>query len=343
MRRQFAAGFAVVLPVLLGLSACMSSEKNEGLTRVDDLLTRVEQVQIESLVAREKASGAFDALGLIVAPEFQGDPMLVYDELLKQIEASKAQARKLEQTVEPMKRTADIVFQSWTMDLEKFGNTNLRQQSQSRLAETRARYSAVHDAAVAALVSINAFNADLNDQALFLGHDFNVAAVAVIAAEVPGLTSHARDLGRRLNACVTASKEYISSSALRGQMEAQPAPSVAANKPQAAQPASRLPNPINEATPEETATAQQGMENSAPIAPARRRPRVNANPLETPSPAAQPEGAVGPQPTANGTTQQTSVPVKPITVLGPQTPKPETDLTSQPKPAPIEPAGGGNQ
>ena len=371
MRRQLLAKFAVVLPLFLGLSACISSEKSEGLTKVDDLLTRVEQVQIEALVAREKASAAFDALGAIVAPDFQGDPMLVYGDLVKKIDESKAQASKLAMSVDPMKRTADSVFQSWTADLEKFGNTNLRQQSQSRLAETRSRYSAVHDAAVAALVSINAFNSDLGDQALFLEHDFNVTAVTVIAAEIPALTSQARDLGRRLNACVSASKDYIACSALRGQLEDPNAPTPPANKAVATAPARRMPNPMAEPGAEtEVAGTDTGANATTP--PARRRPRAGANPLETPDPAPaavaptapvapnsqplpNPQAAQGAptQPLSQGSTQPTSQPGKPLPVLGPlpvkpetelnHNPKPETDKNPQPKPTPEQPTGGGNR
>lgn len=345
-RSEWISVSAWLLPVSLTLFACAADQKSQGLTKVDDLLTRVEQVQIESVVTREKASAAFDAFGMIVAPDFTGDPMVAFNDLVEKINASKTQAQKLEYSVEPMKQVADSVFLSWTMDLEKFGNTNLRQASQARLAETRARYSAVHDAAIAALVSIKAFNSDLSDQALFLEHDFNSAAVAVIAAEVPALTNQARDLSKRLNACVSTSKAYIASSALRGQFD-EPAPekpSVAAQTP-AAPPARKLPNPMAEegSIVDETA-------NAPTTAPARRRPRANANQANPVAPTngapangaqgaatpAAPNGATAPA----QNTQPTALPQgKPLPVLGPQLPKPETDLT--PKPAPIEkPADG---
>ncbi|HUR26988.1 MAG TPA: DUF2959 family protein [Planctomycetota bacterium] len=290
LRRNLLARNIRLLSLSLALCACTSTEKREGLTRVDDLLTRVEQVQIESLVAREKASAAFDAFGQIVAPEFRGDPMLVYAALVERIHASKLQAERLESCVEPMKRTADGVFLAWTRDLEQFGNTNLRQASQARLAETRTRYSSVHDAATAALVSINAFNSDLNDQALFLEHDFNAAAVSVIAREVPGLKQQAQDLGKRLNVCARAAREYIAASALRGQVEpvgsapageAAPQTTVAASEHDAAQP---------EVGANDSAASSA---DTAPItlAPARRRPRADGT-------SAQPAPTPGTQPTA---------------------------------------------
>lgn len=332
----------VPLGLLVGaavLGGCASGEKRDGLARVDDLLTKVEQVQIESLAAREKASLAFDAYGVIVAPDFRGDPMVAFNELVTRIHDSQAQAQKLQDVLAPMQELADGVFRAWTADLEKFGNSNLRQSSQSRLAETRARYSAVHDAATAALVSMNAFNSDLNDQALFLEHDFNAAAVTVIASEVPALSNQARDLGRRLNECVAASKRYVTSSSLRGQLDAPaeaPVQEVAA-APQAA-PARKLPNPMLE----DEAVEPAASETPAPtmVAPAKRRPRgegaAQAAPGAPVSPGAQvAPGAPQPStvPTAQPNAQQAGQPnAQPLDTLPPAKPKPDSDL----------PAGGGN-
>jgi len=305
-RRKHSPGILCIVLLCLSLFACASSQSGDGLTRVDELLTRVEQVQIESLVAREKAAGAFDALGRIVAPDFHGDPVQAYQDLTAKISASKAQAQKLAISVEPMNLTADRVFRAWTNDLEKFGNTNLRQASQARLAETRARYSAVHDTAIAALVSINAFNADLSDQALFLEHDFNAASIAVIAAEVPSLTNQAHDLSRRLNECVATSKTYIGAGALRGQLATQTPTlpgDVAADVPAAA-PSRNLPEPV---AGTESLKPQGGGDAAQPaLPPARRRPRTDgssAQPTQVPAqqPAEQPAGP-------NAATQPTSQP-----------------------------------
>jgi len=305
-RRQHLLAFACLSLVTVALGSCASSRKSQGLTNVDDLLTRVEQVQIESVVAREKASAAFDAFGQIVAPEFEGDPMIVFNDLVEKINASKAQAARLQSCVDPMKQTADSVFFAWTNDLEKFGNTNLRQASQARLAETRARYSAVHDAAVAALVSINAFNADLSDQALFLEHDFNSTSVAVIATEVPALTNQARDLSKRLNDCVATSKAYITASALRGQLEApgEQAPvAVAAQKPVAPPPARKLPNPMAEEGAKPDATAEELAPTTT--APAHRRPKT--------TPTSTPPAQVPAQPA----TPSTQAPAQPVSKPAP--------------------------
>jgi hypothetical protein len=344
-RRHQILGTHWLLPLSLSLFACASTEKSQGLTKVDDLLTRVEQVQIECVVAREKASAAFDAFGQIVAPNFEGEPMAAFNDLVMKIKASKDQAQKLENCVLPMKETAETVFLSWTKDLEKFGNTNLRQASQARLAETRSRYSAVHDAATAALVSINAFNSDLNDQALFLEHDFNMASVSVIAMQVPALTNEASDLGKRLNVCAATAKAYITAGALRGQVGAPPTPGqpeVAAQKP-ASPPLRKLPNPMAEDGVQPGATAQETPPSN--VAPAHRRPRGDgaaAAPVQAPppAPATQPVGAA-PGGTPNTLPTSLTPAAKPLPSLPEPVARPETDLTPKPAPAPNGQGGNG--
>lgn len=215
--------FVCSVPVVVWLSACSSlsgfgQQKSDGLNRVDELLACVEQVQVESLVSKERAHAAYGALQTIVGPDFDGDAIAAHAELEQQIEASKDQGKKLAATVVPLERSADGVFERWTADLESFGNTKLRQHSQARMEETRARCDAVLRAVKTAEVAFDAFNADLNDHALFLEHDFNAAAVASIAGAVDGLQFQAQELDRRLDACSNTARSYVQAAALRGEV-----------------------------------------------------------------------------------------------------------------------------
>ena len=175
----------LAVPALLGFTACasFSSTKNDSLSQVDDLLGRVESVQVECVVAKEKSHAAYDSLRTIVSPDFQGDPVVVYSALLEKLQESRTQAAKLAGTITPLKNSAENVFLQWTTNLESFGNTRLRQQSQSRLADTRARYDAIITAATSALVSYDSLNSDLNDNALFLrGFDGDVPIADLMQA-----------------------------------------------------------------------------------------------------------------------------------------------------------------
>jgi len=226
-RRSFARSSALALPVLFALAACASlpslpgltrKKTNDGLIEVDELLSRVEAVQVEAQLGRQRSGDAYEALRAILAADFDGDPVAAYAQLSDALESSKQQAEKLAKSVAPMKKTAEGVFEEWTASLESFGSTEMRQRSQTRLEESRSRYDAILTKAVSAQLAYDAFNADLEDHALFLEHDFNTAAVAAIEDEVESLGERARELDGRLQSCAAASKAYLESSALRGQL-----------------------------------------------------------------------------------------------------------------------------
>ncbi|MFN0241983.1 MAG: DUF2959 family protein [Planctomycetota bacterium] len=220
--RALTISFVLTLPAVFALGACgslsFSKDTKYGIGEVDDLLVKVEQVQVETVLSKEKSAAALEALRAIVDPSFQGDAVAAYSHLMGTIEQSKTQAQKLGSTAEPMKQTATNVFQQWTLGLESFGNTQLRQQSQTRLEDTRARYENVLRTLVASQIAYDSFNADLHDHALFLEHDFNAGAVSVIASQIDGLAAQRTELDARLDRCIAASKDYIESGALPGQL-----------------------------------------------------------------------------------------------------------------------------
>ena len=240
------AVWALVAPsVLLAGCSVFSGEQKTSLTQVDQLLSSIETVQVESTVSKERSRAALELLEKLVRPDFAGDATKTYNEFVAATEASEKQAQKLGECVEPMKESAEEVFAQWTKDLEAIGNTRLRAQSHVRMAETRARYDAVLNAAATAQVTYDAFNADLRDHALFLGHDFNNSAVAAIGAEVSALRDRSKDLDQRLDACDAAARRYVEAAALHGQLaQGQPAqPEGAAPPASNAQPAPAQPAP----------------------------------------------------------------------------------------------------
>jgi hypothetical protein len=229
--------------VLVGCSglATLGVKQKGGLERVDELLSHVERVQVEATVSKERAQGALEALRKLIAPEFKGDPVAVHAELVAAVEQSHDQAEALQSSVRPLRKTGETVFARWTEDLESFGNLAMRQRSQERLEETRKRHDAILAAAVAAQLAYDSFNGDLSDHALFLEHDFNATAVAMMAQELEGLRSRAKELAKRLDATAAACQAYVEFSAPSAQVAPAPEVPVAKPEPQPAAPAPAAP------------------------------------------------------------------------------------------------------
>jgi hypothetical protein len=246
-----AATFTLPLLALFATSACFSTlgiKQKNGLGEVDELLSEVEALRVESAVAKERAQVAFDTLRTLIAPEFKGDPSMGHHDLVVAIELSEEQAESFQDSVKPLRRTGEKVFERWTADLESFGNVAMRQRSQERLEETRRRHDVIVAAAVSAQLAYDAFNGDLQDSALFLEHDFNTTSVALVAQEIDGLRSRGKELARRLDACSAACVAFVEFSAPKAQVPplanepAVPAKPAAEPKPSTA-PAPAAPTP----------------------------------------------------------------------------------------------------
>lgn len=244
MDRRLIAPFVLALGSGLFLGSCSSTSfsgfsfnksSDTGLTNVDELLTRIEKVQVEALVAKERAHTAYDTLQVTVAPDFRGDAVAQYKELKGSIDASKKQAKTLADTVPALKQSANVVFERWTKDLDSFGNTRMRQRSQERMEATREQYETILRQTLAAQVSLEALNADLNDHALFLEHDFNAESASAIVQDVDALEVRVAELDGRLDAAIGSAKKYIASRSLRGEIEAEEdAAAAEAQRPKAA-------------------------------------------------------------------------------------------------------------
>ncbi len=208
---------ALVLgPGCAAFNATFFKEK-DSLSTVDELLSQIERVHVESEISKERVRASVSALHGIVAPDFSGNAVAAHGEFVNAITQSEKQAEALRMSVKPMKKMAQEVFDRWADDLEAFASGEMRQRSQSRLESTRARYERILAAVEPTQWSFDAFNRGMRDHALFLGHDFNAQAVSEIEDGVSVLTREAEDLDGRFNACLIAAQEYVQTAALPGQ------------------------------------------------------------------------------------------------------------------------------
>lgn len=291
IRSNFVATVAVIVPIVLGAGSCASTtQQAQSVQDVDDLLAHIERVQVNATVARDQARAALANLTALVSPSFTGDATKSFATFKESIGTADHQAVEFRRSIPPMSESAESVFSRWTADLESFGNTRLRQRSQGRLDETRARYQSVLTSAQAVLVTLEAFNADLNDQALFLASDLNAAAVTAIHPEVRELHERAKELDSRVESCTNAARAYVESAALYGQVEA------VSNEAQPAQ--TNTTSTTNEAQPGERPTKTKFVKQRSSTL----KPRPTANPTpETPpvpvegTPVPQPEQTPNPQ------------------------------------------------
>ncbi len=281
---------ALLLSILAAGSCASPTERAEAVQRVDDLLAKIERVQVDSVVSKETGQAPLDQLEGLCAPGFSGDAKEVFAHLLDAIDKSEKQSKKLKDSVEPMRQSAESIFRQWTTDLQAFGNARMRQRSQARLDETQSRYQAVFANAQSALIAYDAYNADLKDLALFLGHDLNASAVAELATDIQGLKEEMHQVGVRMDAVANAARVYVEASALYGQSEAAKAAPEASDPKAATDPAApskKRPSTLKkkaEATPEPAPTTAPSSTPTPAPASGDAPPTTEPSPLPSANP-----------------------------------------------------------
>lgn len=200
----------------------MFSNQVAGVHQVDDLVGRVERVHLEAELSKARVRDALEHLHTIVDDDFVGDPLLAFEAFLESVEVSSEQAEALEDSIAPMKESANGVFAQWEADLLSFSMPEMRNRSRMRLETTRQRYTEVHDRVEHARAAFQTFNLGLRDHATFLGNDFNSSAVREIQREVRALTDWGQEVDRRLDAALEACEDYVLDASLPGSVEMGP-------------------------------------------------------------------------------------------------------------------------
>lgn len=221
----------------MSLTGCglFSGEDQATINKVDDLVSRIERVHVETEVSKDVVRETVSSLQVLSSHDFGGNGATAYLEFMSAIKRSERQAARLRSTVAPMKEASDPVFQQWANDLAGFSSPRMRHLSEQRLATTRERYNSIVASVDPAQSAYEVFNQGLRDIALFLGHDFNPVAVAEIEQDIHAVANLAAELDGRFDTCLMAARTYLDSSA----MPAAPGASPGAAPPQGPPPPGR--------------------------------------------------------------------------------------------------------
>jgi chromosome segregation ATPase len=202
---------AVCLP--LALTGCgIFGDSRPGLAKVDDLVERIEQVHVESELAKQAADHAVERLAVLTASP--ADPVQAHAELSASVTESERQAERLRQGIAAMEGAAEPVFRQWRSDLDAIVSARVRTRSEQRLRETRERYAEIVARVRPAVEEYEALNRSLRDLSLFLGHDYNQSAVLDVGDDVRALERQAAALGDQLDRSLAAARSYLEAASL---------------------------------------------------------------------------------------------------------------------------------
>lgn len=218
-------GKSLVPCLVVGLAASCVSVNNlysslvgrkAGMGGVERLLSYVEHVHVDTRLSQERAGASLDALHEMVSRDFSGDPLLAYARFVESIDATEIQSKVLAESIENMKISADVVFEAWATDLEKYNSTEMRLRSHERMDKSKMSYRAIVLKVEQVHKQLDEYVASLRDHAYFLSHDFNAAAVASLEPDLRRLGLQASDLAKKQQAAMDSLDEYIRLTSLPG-------------------------------------------------------------------------------------------------------------------------------
>ena len=210
---------------LLAVSSCsLGTKQSAGIRMVDNLVTHIETVQLESEVSRQVIFETLTSLHPLVARSFDGQVVETYTTFAIAVERSEDQAANLAQAIKPMVQAAERVFGRWEANLGQYSRESMRQRSQDRLDQARARYAEVLASALEVQAGYDEFNGGMRDLTLYLGIDLNPASVASIQGEAQELAGEGQDLRRDFEECSRVAQVYIVAAAPLGQLDVEVQP-----------------------------------------------------------------------------------------------------------------------
>ena len=203
---------------LLSLSGCQSAVDNAyygmwqklGVEKRDILVDRVEDAQDSQKDAQEQFASALDEFSALI--NFDGGELEdVYTNLSDQLAVSKKSAASVSERIEKVEGVANALFVEWKNEIDMISSTNLKRDSQRKLAETKRKYSSLLVSMRKVDKSMTPVLIALQDNVLALKHNLNANAIGALQGEFNSIKQDVGHLIKEMNAAIMQSDDFIKS------------------------------------------------------------------------------------------------------------------------------------
>ncbi|MCK5801568.1 MAG: DUF2959 domain-containing protein [Lentisphaeria bacterium] len=212
MTRAIQRSIVVSLSILV-LTGCQSmyfgAMEKFGVHKRDILVDRVEKARDSQEETKEQFQSALDEFMAVVKVD-GGNLQAKYASLSSELEASEESAADVSKRIDDVERVAEALFEEWEEELEQYTSRSLRRASESKLRNTRSRYTQLIGAMKRAEKKIDPVLDAFRDQVLFLKHNLNARAIASLQNEVATVEQDIGALIREMEASIREADAFIS-------------------------------------------------------------------------------------------------------------------------------------
>jgi hypothetical protein len=191
-------------------SVYYSAYETFGVYKRDLLKKKVVAARDDQKAASEQFKDALTRMKELYA--FQGGELEnTYNTLKRDYERSLDRATAVRSRIKDVETVAEDLFQEWEKELGEISSESLRNNSKTKLRETRGRYNELIDALKRAEQSMDPVLTRFKDQVLYLKHNLNAAAIASLKGETLNIQGEITKLLEEMNTAISRADKFIAS------------------------------------------------------------------------------------------------------------------------------------
>jgi len=199
------SGIALIIFGTIGVG----SAQDEGVKQVEQLIKKA-NAGVESINdTKLQLQKTMEAYNAVLLPDVK-DRRDAYKKLQKEVATTEKKRAMVSTRNGEMNVEAGRLFKNWEGSTAAIQDPELRQRSQQRLGQAKARYSEIETNGQGAARLYTPFMKALQDQVTYLGHDLNPGAVATLKPEADKLNAQAKELYSAIDKTTAAANNNIS-------------------------------------------------------------------------------------------------------------------------------------
>ncbi|XQW84712.1 DUF2959 domain-containing protein [Thalassotalea piscium] len=211
MMGNFKSYLLVVLIALTGCSsAYYSAMEKVGIHKRDILIDRVEEATESQEEAKEEFASALEQFSSLISYD-GGELETHYQQSKAHYEASEQAAQEVTKRIDAIESVAEALFSEWQEEIEQYSNQSLKRQSQTKLRQTKSKYTNVLIAMHSAEKKMSPVLTALKDNMLYLKHNLNAQAVGALKGEYTSIKRNIDALIKEMNNSIGDSQAFIDS------------------------------------------------------------------------------------------------------------------------------------
>jgi len=179
-----------------------------GIHKRDLLVDRVQDARNSQSETKQQFVSAMEQFKRVVNVA-GGDLEKEYNALNATLQKSEAGAAEVRSRVRAVEEVSEALFDEWRAEIKQYNSDALRDASQKKLGDTRARYTQLITAMKLAESKLEPVLMPLRDHVLFMKHNLNARAISGLGSELGAIQANVDTLVHDMESAIAEADAFI--------------------------------------------------------------------------------------------------------------------------------------